>query len=102
MDNVIVPIDVTDGSLVCCKNFDCFESNFGIYKVQRGYIVYGEMKITMLDFKFNKTWSFSGKDIFLSATGKKPFELCDNSIKLYDFEDNFYEIDFDGNLISNT
>ena len=54
----------------------------------------------MLDFDFNKKWSFSGKDIFVSMSDKKPFELCENSIKLYDFEENFYEIDFSGKLIS--
>lgn len=54
----------------------------------------------MLDFNFNKKWSFSGRDVFVSVSRRKPFELCENSIKLYDFEDNFYEIDFMGNLIS--
>ena len=82
------------------KKFDCFGCNYGIYRVQNGYIVYGEMEITMLDFDFNKKWSFSGKDIFVSMSDKKPFELCENSIKLYDFEENFYEIDFSGKLIS--
>lgn len=37
-----------------------------------------------------------------SVSGKNGFELCENSIKLYDFEDNFYEIDFMGNLIAGT
>lgn len=67
--------------------FDCVGCNYGIYKVEKGYVIYGEIEITMLDFDFTKT-------------DKKPFELHENSICLYDFEDNFYEIDYDGNLIN--
>ena len=53
----------------------------------------------MLDLEFNKVWSFSGRDIFVARTNRKSFELCDNSIKLYDFEDNYYEIGYDGNIL---
>ena len=67
--------------------------------MKMGYLIYGEIEILMLDFDFNLMWKFSGKDIFVSVTGKKAFELCEDSIKLYDFEDNFYEIDYDGNKI---
>ena len=54
----------------------------------------------MLDFNFNKKWSFSGKDIFVSMSEKKAFDLCENSIKLHDFGGHFYEIDFSGKLIN--
>lgn len=54
----------------------------------------------MLDFEFNERWKFLGKDIFVSVSGKTAFQLCEKTVKLYDFEDNFYEIDFDGTLIS--
>lgn len=101
-NEAIVQIDINSGSMLLFKEFDCFGCNYGIYKVKSGYIIYGEMEITMLDFNFNKKWSFMGKDIFVSISGKKSFELCENSIRLYDFEDNFYEIDFEGNLIAET
>ncbi len=29
-------------------------------------------------------------------------ELTDHSIRLYDYQDNFYELDFDGNIINQT
>lgn len=98
-NNVIVQIKVGDGTMLHYKTFDCFGCNFGIYKVKEGYIIYGEMEITMLDLNFNKQWGFSGGDAFVSISGKKPFELCDNTIKLFDFEDNFYEIDLNGTLV---
>ena len=63
-------------------------------------IIHGEMEITMLDNEFNKMWSFMGKDIFASVSGKEPFEICKDRIKLYDFEDNYYEIDFCGKCIN--
>lgn len=81
------------------RNLIVFGCNYGIFRVQNGYIIYGEIEILMLDFEFNKKWAFSGKDIFVSISGKKSFELCENSIRLYDFEDNYYEIDYMGNLI---
>ncbi|MDE6014287.1 MAG: hypothetical protein K2H41_01110 [Acetatifactor sp.] len=95
----ITQINVYDGTMTLHKQFECLGCNFGIYKVEHGYIIYGEMEIIMLDLEFNKIWGFSGRDIFVSVTNKEPFELCDNSIKLYDFEDNYYEIDYDGNIL---
>lgn len=96
----IVQLNVNDGTMINFKEFDCFGCNYGIYRIQNGYIVYGEIDIIMLDFEFNKKWEFSGKDIFVSISDKKAFELCENSIKLHDFEGDFYEIDFSGKLIS--
>ena len=65
-----------------------------------GYLIYGEIEIIKLDNEFNVAWKFSGRDIFVSISGKNAFEIAEQSIKLYDFEDNFYEIDFDGKLIN--
>ncbi len=99
-NNAIIQLDINDGTIRNFKELDNCGCNFGVYKIKKGYIIYGEVEITMLDFDFNKKWSFSGKDIFVSISNKNTFELCDNSIKLYDFEDNFYEIDFLGRLVS--
>lgn len=95
----ITQINIYDGTMILHKQFECLGCNFGIYKVKYGYIIYGEIEITMLDLEFNKVWSFSGRDIFVSRTNRKSFELCDNSIKLYDFEENYYEIGYDGNIL---
>ena len=79
---------------------DVFGTTFSIYRMSDGYLIYGEIEIIKLDNEFNTLWKFSGRDIFVSTTGKNAFELTDHSIKLYDFNDNFYEIDFDGKLIN--
>lgn len=99
-NDTITIINIIDGSIIKHITFDCFGCNYGIYKVKKGYIIYGEIEITMLDFDFVKKWAFSGKDIFVSLSSKKPFELREDSICLYDFEDNYYEIDFDGKIVN--
>lgn len=99
-DDTITQIKITDASLVRHIALDCFGCNFAIYKVEKGYLIHGEIEITMLDFDFTKQWSFSGSDIFSSISGKKSFTIRGNSICLYDFDDNYYEIDFDGKKIA--
>ena len=99
-NKTITQINVLNGSVIKRKRFDCFGCNFAIYKVDVGYVIHGEMEITMLDNEFNKMWSFMGKDIFASVSGKEPFEICKDRVKLYDFEENYYEIDFYGKCIN--
>ena len=99
-NDTITVINIIDGSIIKHITFDCFGCNYGIYKAKKGYIIYGEIEITMLDFDFVKKWAFSGKDIFVSLSNKKHFELLEDSICLYDFEDNYYEIDYDGKIIN--
>lgn len=73
--------------------------NFGIYRIPDGYIIHGELTIKKLDFDFNQLWEFSGCDIFANIHGNKEFEIDGKYIKLCDFEDNCYWLDFDGNEI---
>lgn len=98
-DDTITQIRITDGTIIRHIELDCFGCNFAIYKIENGYILYGELEITMFDFEFIKKWSFSGKDIFASVSDKQCFEIHDHFICLYDFEDNYYEVGFDGNLL---
>ncbi len=98
-NDTISQINVKESTLIFTQKYDCIGCNYGIYKVKKGYLIYGEIEILMLDFEFNIMWTFSGRDIFASVTGKKAFELCEDRVKLYDFEDNFYVIDYNGNRI---
>lgn len=98
--NRIIQIKVNDGSLVLNKHIESCGVNFGIYKIKTGYIIYGEEEILKLDFKFDIEWRFQGKEIFVSKSNKNPFKLCEKTIKLYDFQDNYYEIDYNGKLIN--
>ena len=98
--DMLVQMDVTSGSLVRHQDLEWFGCNFELHKLEKDYLIYGEECVVRLDHELNEKWRFSGTDIFVSASGKQPFELGHDSIRLYDFQDNFYEIDFSGQLIA--
>ena len=98
-NDYISQIDLDTVQVVAGYKVDVFGTTFGIYRMPDGYLIYGEIEIIKLDNEFNTVWKFSGRDIFVSISGKNSFELTEQSIKLYDFEDNYYELDFDGHII---
>lgn len=99
MNEQFFKINALDGTVIDYKAHDVFGSNFALYKIEHGYVVYGEIEILFLNDNFEKTASFFGRDIFVSISGKNPFTLTENTVQLYDFEDNYYEIDFEGKII---
>ena len=99
-NDYISQIDLVTVQVVAGYKVDVFGTTFAIYRMPDGYLIYGEIEIIKLDNNFKPVWKFSGRDIFVSTSDKTAFELTEQSIKLYDFEDNFYELDFDGNIIS--
>ena len=98
-DDTITQVSIQDGSIKRHRKLDCFGCNFAIYKVKTGYVIHGEIEITMLDLDLRKKCSFSGRDIFVSLSNRKPFELRGDRICLCDFQDNEYELDLEGNLL---
>ena len=97
--SAISQIELSTGSLRLHKRIECCGCTFGLYSIPGGFIIWGETEIVRLDLNFDRVWGFSGRDIFVSQSQKTPFELCENSIKLCDWEDNCYELDLNGNLI---
>ena len=98
-NDYITQIDLETVQIIASYKLDVFGTTFSIYRMPDGYLIYGEIEIIKLDNEFNVAWKFSGRDIFVSVSGKDAFEITPNSIKLYDFLDNFYEIDFNGKTI---
>ena len=98
-DEVFLQIDIIKGEIVNTKPTDIFGSAFSLNEFGDDYIVHGEIEIARYNSNLNKLWSFSGRDIFASITGRTAFEMAENSIKLYDFQNNYYEIDYDGKEI---
>lgn len=96
-DNAISQIDCSTGSLLFYKNLKCYGNNWEIHRIPNGYLIYGEIEIIMLDLEFHTKWAFSGKDTFVS-----PFEIRSDRICLYDYENNYYELDFNGSLQPST
>lgn len=99
MNEQFFRINTLSGTLIAYKSLDILGANFAIFKAERGYVVHGEVEVLFLNDNFEKTASFSGRDIFVSISGKKPFTLTKDTVQLYDFDDNYYEIDFDGKLV---
>jgi len=95
----IMQFNVIAAMVMRSVTLDTMAPNFEIHKVGTGYLIYGETDITMLNDKLETLWSFSGRDIFVSISGKTPFEIKGERICLYDFEDNYYELDFQGNKL---
>ncbi len=94
----VVQFNVMTSQIVKTAPVDDYP-NFSIYRVRDGYLVHGELRITMLNDDLDKVWSFGGRDIFVSPDGGKAFRIGEDRIYLYDFENNYYEIDFQGREI---
>lgn len=73
---------------------------FEVYPYGEDYILYGECEIYRISSDLTIKWEFSGRDIFVRHQGNEPaFEMGEDKICLYDFEDNYYEISYDGRVL---
>ena len=95
----ITQFNVVTAQVIRSVTLNTWAPNFEIHRVNTGYLIYGETDITLLNNNLKPLWSFSGRDIFVSSSGKKPFEIKEDRICLYDFMDYYYELDFQGNVI---
>lgn len=101
-NDMLVQIDLNTCQVIKQKPIEEFGGNFQLHLTPVGYLVYGESAIATYDKLLNQIWSFSGKDIFAVASGEQAFKIGINTIQLYDFEGNFYELNFNGKLVTET
>ncbi len=74
---------------------------FEVHPFGKDYILYGEIEIYRISEDLKEKWSFSAADIFVRCGSNEPaFEMKNDRICLYDFLGNYYEIDYDGNIIT--
>ena len=74
---------------------------FEVHPFGKDYILYGEIEIYRISEDLKEKWSFSARDIFVRCgSNDSAFEMKDDRICLYDFLDNYYGIDYDGNIIT--
>ena len=101
-DNLWCLFDPRTMNFVKQKNVLTVEGTmFAAYPYKEDFILYGEIEIYRVTQDLSIKWSFSGKDIFVRYKGEEPaFEMKEDRICLYDFMDNYYEINFDGILIN--
>ncbi|SHF85943.1 hypothetical protein SAMN05444377_1282 [Flavobacterium fontis] len=76
---------------------------FGIYKADNGLFTHGEMTVKRLDHSGQIIWDIGLRDIivnFEENREQEEFVLRDNYISLMDFNNNKYQLGFDGKFIS--
>jgi hypothetical protein len=71
-----------------------------IFKLEEDYLVHGEVNISRIDANGNIKWQFGGADIFISIESADDFKIETDHIRVVDFCNTEYKIDFSGNLIS--
>ena len=97
----IYHIDVTSCILLGTTEIESLCPNYNLFRVQDGYIVFGEIDVTMLDSNFNFMWTFAGNDVFCPMDNElKPIEICNDRIKLFDFKGDYYELNYRGVLLT--
>ena len=101
-NHTITRLDVQSTAVVLYKHFDRFGCWFTINACPGGYIIYGELDIVKLNYMLDIVWEFSGADIFVTQDYREPFEMTESTIELWDWQNNRYVLDFDGNLIDST
>lgn len=70
-NDCLTQINVKDGSVIGRIYLQDFAgTNFALYRSPNGYIIYGEIDIIGLDGNFKELWTFSGRDIWASVSGK--------------------------------
>ncbi|RKE52748.1 hypothetical protein [Sphingobacterium detergens] len=77
-----------------------YVTNFSVQKLKDDLLVHGELEILRITKLGEIKWRFGGHDIWVNNDGHKEMTVLPKSIKLVDFQSNCYELDFDGNIIS--
>lgn len=83
------------------ESIDPFGVMMEVHPFEDDYILYGETEIYRIGSDLKVKWQFSGRDIFIRYQGEEPaFLMKSDRICLIDFLDNYYEIDYDGKLLT--
>lgn len=72
---------------------------FEFYPIEDDYLIRGELNIIRISKHGEVRWVFSGKDIWVNLEGKPEITIRNSSITLIDFNNETYEIDYNGTLI---
>lgn len=57
------------------------------------------MRVIRVEANFETSWVFSGSEIFMTMDDHAPFEMSNDRIILRDWDNNYYEVDYNGNLL---
>lgn len=100
LDSIICLFNLELLEIIQQVKIDSLGTMFEVHVHEKDYILYGEIEIYRINSKLQIVWKFSGRDIFVRYQGDEPaFEMKEDKICLIDYLDNYYEIDYDGNVI---
>ncbi len=93
LDNQIVKMDMRDFIYTNYSIPHPFGTYYEIYKCERGFLIYGELELVLLDQQFKEQWRYCTQDILF---GENQLQLNEESISFTDFEGNYHEVDWLG------
>lgn len=101
LNDILCVFSLDTASVIKCTRINPIGTMFEVHQLENEYILYGETEIYRISQDLVVKWAFSGRDIFVRYQGDEPaFLMKQDRICLYDFEDNYYEINFEGKLIT--
>lgn len=89
------------GDDITMSKEELIEDCLGIYPFMDGYILHRSLEISRVDKDYNELWYFDGGDVFITRDEKNypPVTVNGNNIEIYDWNNVFYLLDENGNLI---
>jgi len=100
LNDTVCVYNLQSGDITKQKKIDISGSLFSVYKYQKDFILYCEVDIIRMNRNLDVIWDFMARDIFVRQQGTEPaFVMKVDRIQLYDFLNNYYEIDYDGRII---
>ena len=97
--SAIIRVELDTGAILAYSNCENLGGLFEIYRIDGGYLIWGEGDIFRYDDSLNQIWRFSGRDILVSLYADKHFWIEDDRIHCRDFLGWHYVLDFDRNLL---
>lgn len=99
LNDILCIFDPETCNIVKEKQIDPLGTMDAAYAYGDDFILHGEIEIYRIDRDLETKWKFFGEDIFERISGKPAFVMKEDRICLYDFNEKYYEIDYDGNRI---
>lgn len=100
LNTIICIFDPIKCEIIRRLDIDPIGTMFEVHRYKEDYILYGEFEIYRVTSELEILWTFSARDIWVRCGSDEPaFVMKEDRICLYDFEDNYYEIDYEGKLL---
>ena len=100
-DTVLRLFNPANAEIVAEKDMSACGRLFAAYPYEDDFILHSETTIFRIKADLSVVWEFSAKDIFVRycSSDGHAFEMKSDRICLWDFSDNYYEIDYDGKIM---